>query len=615
MAAVATSSPPRRAAPERGLWALVAASVFATTACLRSSVLEADVPTDVDRIAVVELDAEGALVRATELVEWRPGTALPIIAAGARDVIVVGWRSTALEAVGASLDALAGARLEPATGCALAVPAPSWTARWTTRGVLEVVDAAVVPPLTARWMERACGAFAASRIRIDVPCADRRCPQPVIAPGECGFELDLSSCGVGVVRGRVDHAGALCVELSSDTCTRVDADAPFAAPPARFACDGSTTCAPDVHVEPPLAEAPFTADTVRIVDRPPHLPDSLRTRPTVAPWQLTTGYGLDAVAVDDLVFVTFIDSPTLECELRAGSVDTQLHGYDSDTLERVVARVLPSCADRIVPDGRGGFVLTFFEDGAWKLGRFDRTGARLVTRTLSVPGPGMPESSIVDDLAVVADPPRIAVLFGPTFEGTAPPTITQHDVDTLFERSKTTLELGRAYSMTDDGRGRLVVSANGSEELAWYDVSAARLEGRAALPFVDVVHAQMYRPVADVAFPQTLVPVAGDSTLVVFGPSRDVRGRRTPFSEEVQLLTAGLRWSARPDLVLFAGGTDHGAGDRRVAVTFFDPATEKFLPGVHELGFGVPSGLFEDHRGRAWLLVPWAAELVRLTPR
>ena len=135
------------------------------------------------------------------------------------------------------------------------------------------------------------------------------------------------------------------------------------------------------------------------------------------------GVLVGGVAVDDLVFVTFIDSPTLECELRAGSVDTQLHGYDSDTLERVVARVLPSCADRIVPDGRGGFVLTFFEDGAWKLGRFDRTGARLVTRTLSVPGPGMPESSIVDDLAVVADPPRIAVLFGPTFEGTAPPTI------------------------------------------------------------------------------------------------------------------------------------------------------------------------------------------------
>lgn len=600
----------------RGVRTIAGVSLCALTACLRSSVVEVDAP-DVDRVAVVELDADGAFVAATEVREWVPGRGLPIFAHGGNDVLVVGWRSASLEAAGAPLDALAGARLERATGCALQVPAPSWSARWAASGALEAVDPAIVPRLTASWMRRACGAFAAPRIRVDVPCVGRRCPQPEVAPGECAFEVDLSSCGVGVVRGSIDHEGALCVELADTPwrCAREGGPASFTAAPARFTCAEPLGCAVDVHVEPRVAEAPFTIDRLRFVDRPPFLPDALRTRPEVAPWRLTMGYGLDAAAVDDLVFVSFIDADPSPCQSRAGRAGTWLHGYRSDTFERVVERALPSCADRIIADGRGGLLVTFFEDGAWRLGRFDRTGTRVASHIISVEGPNFGAPSVVDDLVLVEDPPRIAVLFGPTHEGGALPTITLHDVDTLVERSKTALPLGRCASMVDDGRGRLVISASDSAELAWFDVAGARLDGRTTIPFEDLLRGMMYRPFVDDARRQIYVPTQGDTTLVTVGAGGDVRGTRTPFSEPFVLLTSGLRWSAAPGTILFAGGTDHGGGDRRVALSSFDLERERFRPGVHELGFGIPSRLFEDDRGRAWALLPWAPELVRLTPR
>ncbi|MCK6548015.1 hypothetical protein L6R52_19345 [Myxococcota bacterium] len=590
--------------------------LLALTACLRSSIVEVDVAPEIDRVAVVELDAAGAFVAATELAEWRPGAALPIVAHGASDAIVVGWRSSALEAAGASLDALAGARLERATGCALAVPTPSWAARWTASGALEPVDTTVVPMMTASWMRHACGAFAASTILVDVPCVGRRCPQPEVAPGACTFEADLSSCGVGVVRGSIDHEGALCVELSTTTwrCARADATTSFAAAPARFTCDEPLACALDVHVVPRDDEAPFTIDRLRFVDRPPYLPEGLRVRPEVGPWRLSMGYGLDAAALDELVFVSFIDAEPASCLTRAGHLGTWLHGYRSDTFERVVARALPSCADRLIPDGRGGLLVTFFEDGAWMLGRFDRAGERVASRTISVLGPNVAASSVVDDLVLVEDPPAIAVLFGPAVEGNAPPMITLHDVDTLVERSRTELPIGRAYSMALEGRGRLVLSANDSNELAWFDVAGARLDGRAPTAVGDLLRAAIYRPLVDAARARILVPSQGDATLLSVGEVGDLRAR-APFSETFALLVSGLHWPAGTGRVLFAGGTDHGAGDRRVAVTSFDPETERFLPGSHELGFGVPSRLVEDDRGRAWVLLPWAGEIVRLTPR
>lgn len=589
-------------------------SLLALTSCLRSPVLEVAVPEGVDRVAVVELDAEGAFVAATELVEWRPGSTLPVLAHGANDAILVGWRSSELEAAGASLDALAGARLQRATGCALVVPTPSWTARWPSEGPIEALDAAIVPPMTASWMRHACGDFSSAELRVDVPCVGRRCPQPVVAPGECTFEVDLSSCGVGLVRGSIDHEGELCVELASPTwrCARASVDTPFAAAPARFTCTEPRGCDVDVHVVPRAADAPFTVDHLRFVDLPPFLPDGLRSRPEIAPWRLTMGYGFDAAPLDDLVFVTFTDGMPDPCQSRL--FGTWLHGYRSDTFERVVVRSLPACADRLIPDGRGGLLVTYFDQDRWWLARLDRAGARVAQTAISVEGPNVEASSVVDDLVLVEDPPHVAVLFGPTAEGRAPPTITLHDVDTLEERAKVEMPLGRAYSMVDDRHGRLVVSASDSNELAWVRVADARLEGRTTIPFGDLLRASMYRPLVDAERMRVLVPAQGDSTLMSVGRGGDVHAR-TPFTETFALLTTGIFWPRGSGHVLFAGGTDHGAGDRRVVITSYDPATERFLPRAHELGFGAPSRVFEDAQGRAWVLLPWAGELVRLTPR
>ena len=47
--------------------------------------------------------------------------------------------------------------------------------------------------------------------------------------------------------------------------------------------------------------------------------------------------------------------------------------------------------------------------------------------------------------------------------------------------------------------------------------------------------------------------------------------------------------------------------------SFFDRDAERFLPGEWRIGEGVVTDAQFDGEGRLYLLLPWAAEVVRLT--
>ncbi|MEM7677172.1 MAG: hypothetical protein AAF449_14310 [Myxococcota bacterium] len=53
---------------------------------------------------------------------------------------------------------------------------------------------------------------------------------------------------------------------------------------------------------------------------------------------------------------------------------------------------------------------------------------------------------------------------------------------------------------------------------------------------------------------------------------------------------------------------------REAIATLLDAGAERFLPGVWKLGDSVPSVVRTDAAGRHFVLLPWTAELVRITP-
>jgi hypothetical protein len=53
---------------------------------------------------------------------------------------------------------------------------------------------------------------------------------------------------------------------------------------------------------------------------------------------------------------------------------------------------------------------------------------------------------------------------------------------------------------------------------------------------------------------------------------------------------------------------------REAVLALYEPLGDRFLPGTAVIGFGPSHRLRTDHRGHAWVALPWQGRVVRVGP-
>src|SRR5262249_40423631 len=95
------------------------------------------------------------------------------------------------------------------------------------------------------------------------------------------------------------------------------------------------------------------------------------------------------------------------------------------------------------------------------------------------------------------------------------------------------------------------------------------------------------------------------------------RGGRTgrsfvAFERDLSIITLSF-WPKAAVPTLLVGATSQGTW--RALAGLFDLEAQRFRPGLIDVGHGVINRIRDDGKGRLLVLLPWSAELVRLTPR
>lgn len=110
------------------------------------------------------------------------------------------------------------------------------------------------------------------------------------------------------------------------------------------------------------------------------------------------------------------------------------------------------------------------------------------------------------------------------------------------------------------------------------------------------------------------VPVSRDLRYVVsLQFDGTLHPRRVVNNERPVLPTAIGAWPLEASLVL-VGLTLDSPEQPEALVGLLDPVEGHYRPGMLSLGFGVASVIRTDRPGRVYILLPWAAQLVRLSP-
>lgn len=601
-----------------GQWALALLGALGPAlfgSCKPAAALVADAPADVEWIALLTLDASGALIHATPLARWSPGAALPVVTRGDGGTLVVGWTTRALADAGAPLDdaALLREPLIASAGCAPSLPSARWAASWTG-DALSTFGVGGVPRLGAAWLGGLCPSTTADRLSLDVGCLSTYCERRVTATGPCTFDLDATECGIGVIGAVVDRSGAVCLDFTRVgwTCARRADDTTSNGP---YLCTHPSECALDAYVAPEGARPPFSVDRVRVAGgEVPYIPRGWERRALLSPERAEGGYVYDLALIGDRAVVSVVvGPPDEECTLER-SDQAELRIVDLETMATVATVPARTCyGELLAVPGTSDFLATSLdEDGVWRIERFDREGARVRTGTIAEIEPPQPWVRRVEQLAWLADG-RVGALFrGTLATDTTSTTISVHDLDTLAQVDRIELpELRRSWVIRGYGERTLVLSHE-SRTVGWLDPRSRRFTTAAILQFESLETDALLDGVWHEPSQRIVVVGAGLNTLFTVAASGEVT-RHTTFADG-RALVALAEWPP-DDALLFVTGTLHrGLGDVVASATFFDTRTRRFLPGTYELGDGTARRIQRDAEGRLWMILPWGGELLRLTP-
>ncbi|MCK6551115.1 hypothetical protein L6R52_35100 [Myxococcota bacterium] len=456
-----------------------------------------------------------------------------------------------------------------------------------------------VPELRVRPTPGVCPALDVSAI--DVGCAPAAC-RPRIEQQGCALVIDTADCGFGALDGELGARGELCFE-PSEALGRCDDGVAARDALRSIHCDGGARAEPcviDLHA--PRAEARLDVARARLLDVPPLDPRGFERPPL--------GYLSDLALVGGAIVVA--GQAHQESWMCAEDQPGLLWSLDADTLAvRWTATVAP-CLSQLAADPRGDGVIAVFGGQDAELGRFDHTG-RLVDRvrwSRAASNEGHRASSLMvldgaTPLAVVTmtntarlDDGRASELFV---------------VDLSRFEERATVALGEQLRELAPYDGRELLAIDDSfAGLVYIDPSGPSLRrgpsllGSAVRSIIDLGQAH-----AHAATGRLLATATGiGGGVFVFTGADELIGRARPF-ELPGDVWAIAPWPADPRLVLV--GITGREAPRRASVALVDPAGPRFLPGVEVIGDGAIGRLRPDGRGNTYTVLPWTAEVVRIS--
>ncbi|MBI2377679.1 MAG: hypothetical protein HYV07_27000 [Deltaproteobacteria bacterium] len=571
----------------------------------------------IDRVALVELDESGGIVRATGLgvldsratlsLDWESHSGL-----------VVGWSSELLDAAGAPSDAdLEGDLLRAPESCEQQLPWPLYAGRWQ-EDELEPIPTESVPPLTAAWLGRACPDIDPETLSLDFDCLLARCPSRIERTGACGFRADLTGCDAGVLEARAWQDGTLCLGSSRMTTQNGPWDCQ-AAESAELAVGALGCHAPECRVDVYRAPEtpPFRIESAPIFGevRDPYDPPAALTSGAIHQVPRNArfiGYTHDFVVLDEAVVVSVGPGAPLEaCQDASG----QLSAFDLETLAPSWTATAPPCLEALSPelDG-GGFVGAFAENGRFVIERFDARGRRRgagVTLTLR------PETERVQAIVRAGDPSRLVVLFSRFNEPWS--ALSIHDARSLQPIGSVRELPGRdLVSLSASGEREIVLGDTNLKAVSWVNLETGAERGMAILPRDVARNDRALMDITVISESRALVSIArNNAALYVADASGEFRSHTVSYDEEMNPISAHpLPGGAGLFLV---AGTDrrlsgNGSTDWPSFVAVFDEPRRELRPGTWRIGYGPASRISSDHSGRTWLLLSWEPSLVRLTP-
>ena len=548
-------------------------------------------PQGADYWAMVALDVDHEIVGSTPLLSGAEKLELEV-PVGAR-AYVLGYGPGLMERLEVATPG--PEPLAEAQGCELRLPPPA-ALQAVAFDRLEEAELSELPPLTVPWLARRCEDLNPASVFVDSGCVPVQCSVPVAREG-CTLHLDGSICDFGAVSVTLGLDGEIC--LSTDTCQ------PEPRPPAtlaHFSCSRKTgvgSC--PIKLLPkdePLAAA---LERVQIVDTAPYFPTSARYRPV----QLRAGRASDLLVTESIVFVTSSDSvePARErCKHRGQK--QRLLAYAKEDLRPLFDRELTRCALSPLELPDQGILAFHIHDASDLLliQRLDFDGELVQTTSTSIASFQGP--AVIDTLRLGPDQNIVAI-------------------GSIIE------PLSQLISVRDDGSVNWMVELELLEPsgLARFQdgfvVSDAERDGlwsfgpdgvqREIVLITDSVSRSPGPPYAHSASGSVLVPIPRDTAYVVsLQTDRTLHPRRVVNNERPVVPTAIGGWPSEASLVIV--GLTQDSPEPAAYGGLLDPVEGHYLPGLLPLGPGAVSVVRTDTEGRVYLLLSWAAQLVRLTP-
>lgn len=628
------------------LAAVVAAALIAG-ACTPAP-LQLTVPAEIEWAAAVTREPPRATPLSTR-------DALIYAAAPQARVLLYGWTGAELEGVlpadGVPL-ALTGA-------CGPRLPRPRWIREVTADGMLLDADAGA-PDLTGAWLADRCPPGALGALRDpSVATEATQCAARATARPPCGFTVELtgqcalSSTTANTIEGRVNLDGSLCLVPESGCaptgargeyrCTKPVAATVTLDTPARYTVDTITVIPPAAldarGIAPPMRETPSDSNTFFgdegflfdfVIAGGKVIVSSESSRPAVrAVWKFCNGWPSTAAP------------------------RSQLDVYDAETLAHEGTFSAPPCLRRLAPSpgSRTSFFAADYGTYAPNLYEMDLGGR--VLRRRAVPLGLAPEDPryfpwVVDLFATPATH-KVALLIGAdareVVQGAVPVVLRPYlERLAVFEGPQLTWtatvwtsSVSRVQAMARIAPGAVVMLDESNGEVIRRRIdpggppistSPHRIDATSPnLTLGKVVHLDdrgVSLVTSQGARPGLYALSSSDEldSKFIGSPIRSVY----PFEampspqEPGRVVVASLAWS-----VPYAEGSGPqdpaGCFDATRAASL--PCAALQLLDVDDrrlsepvvVGYGVPSRMRADEKGRLWILLPWSAQLVRVTPR
>lgn len=584
-----------------------AALVVALAACKSTPSLESDAPEDLTFLVVVELDDDGRPRAAGPLGRWAPNEPIDVIANG--PALLVGYDDETLAAAGLLEQArnVGAAPLRLAQGCDSTLPTATWLASWDD-GVASR-DPIDTPRLTAFWIQETCPDFSPN-VGFDDDCRAQRCDPTIDRIGTCRVVLDVASCDLGRTEVTIGPLGQVCATFAAlDECTVTSTAPGFGV----MDC-AAPRCTVDVHAQLDDALPPMNVELVTLFDVPLAQPGRIPESRQPFRHHFYEGYVHDLVVLDDrVVLVAPVDGRSrARCESQSPQDLTparELLFLDPDTLQIVDRTPTDECMIAPIRDPMGdGFLATYVADRI-ALARYDKDGVRTASVSFAegelagVVETSVHEMHIIDgDTIVVVTNAGDAEIRWSGFRTFDLATLAPKGVYFIDER-------GDEFAVMDEPGHVLVLNQPGR---TWTRVNLSDGARRQviALPEDDRLQSTLLA-----AHGQRGLAIAagrGHKALNALEPTLAELSQASTFQEELHVFRMAA-WPADDRYVLVGGGLfeeAYGGG-----VVLFDLETMKFVPGIARLGEGAVIALRPDGRGGVLALMPWKAQIARITPR